>query len=288
MPVTVSLTKEPFNKLPSDLSDDDVLALWDALSVDEKAKVFSQRTPLNNTILHWAIERGYIKTASKMIADGVNPNVLGEMQQTPLHLAAYYNYADLARQLLLAGASVNAARSDNEMPIHIAALMGSADVVDVILTHDMTQLNTQGREATTAFIRAVSSNKPRVIDVLLKYGDNIDQLNSHSGHGALHMAAIKNRHELVQYLLDRGANINLLSSNRLTPLQYCALQKKSSYMVAAKLISAGANIHAGDENTLDLLDRHGSMELAETKKLRELLVEKGAGVGVGPSVGPAI
>ena len=115
---------------------------------------------------------------------------------TPFVLAAETNDVALMRALLIAGAEPNVATANNTTPLMVAAGIGY----------------TQGRNKTTQKT-AVEAAK-----LLLELGADINAVNA-NGETALHGAAYREHGtDLVQFLADKGAKLNVKTKRGWTPL----------------------------------------------------------------------
>jgi ankyrin repeat protein/truncated hemoglobin YjbI len=99
----------------------------------------------------------------------------------------------------------------------------------------------------------VSFNELHRVTVLLDYGANLDD-RGRFGLTALHYAVRSGKLPLINLLLKRGARIDALDEEGLTPLLHLAKtrSKADPIPVMELLLASGANIDAGDEtgNTL--------------------------------------
>jgi ankyrin repeat protein len=115
---------------------------------------------------------------------------------TPFLLAAETNDVALMRALLIAGAESNVTTNNNTTPLMVAAGIGY----------------TQGRNKTTQKT-ALDAAK-----LLLELGADINAVNA-NGETALHGAAYREKGaDLVQFLVDKGAKLNVKSKRGWTPL----------------------------------------------------------------------
>ncbi len=253
------------------------------LAQDDQVRLLNEKTNSGNTALHVATEEGHGATVDILLGMGANVNTKGNLQETPLHLAAYNNNVAMLRQLLKAGADCQLRRDDGEMPIHVAVMAGAVDVVNELLMHDSKQLTAQGREGRTPFIRAAIDNKVNIMAVLLKYGDDINQINPNSGHGPIHIAAKKNKPAMIQFMIENGADINLLSSNEMTALCFCVKEAIPSVEAASVLLKCGADLNTGDPTPVQLLGRHDLEQSPKHAELKALFIEHGASFGLDGS-----
>jgi len=79
-----------------------------------------------------------------------------------------------------------------------------------------------------------------IMDILLKYGANIDAKNVPEGKAALTRAAIEGRFDAVVFLVERGADVNTCCSHNTTPFGGAAFNNRAAIMFY--LIRKGAKI----------------------------------------------
>src|SRR5207244_6504791 len=94
----------------------------------------------------------------------------------------------------------------------------------------------------------VSTNELHRVTVLLDYGANLDDRGRY-GLTALHYAVRGGKLPLIQLLLERGADVNALDLEGLTPLLHLAKtrSKADPIPVMELLAASGANVDARDE-----------------------------------------
>jgi len=76
------------------------------------------------------------------------------------------------------------------------------------------------------FFCAVENNKMDMLDLLLKYGANANAVDTFSGRSALHVAVSKKNVQMVEKLIQHGANVATRDNSGEGPLN-TVLGKKS-------------------------------------------------------------
>jgi ankyrin repeat protein len=190
-----------------------------------------------------ALLRKHLQVAELLYEHGADTCVLGDFEQTLLHFASQEGSVDTARWLLNHGANANAEDEDGLTPLHLAA-------------------------------RAKS---PEIVEMLLERHADIHAQNL-KGEVALHFAACDSDHpfeiNVLQLLLDHGANVNARDDEGSTPLHHSSFRDADSIFECADgtvevtrlLLEHGANIDAendeGDTPFMVAL-KAGHPELAE-------------------------
>jgi ankyrin repeat protein/truncated hemoglobin YjbI len=162
-----------------------------------------------------------------------------------LTLAVLLNRVDLVKLLIERGADVQR-----------AAFLGRLDdaerpVADLLIAHGQ-------RVPEWMLPRAcrpdVSTNEVHRVAVLLDYGASLDDRGRY-GMTALHYAVRGGKLPLIRFLLDRGARVDALDADGLTPLLHLSKtrSKADPIPVMELLIASGADVDARDETQGTLL-----------------------------------
>lgn len=187
----------------------------DAVELDPA--LVEYRDPQGVSALMWAIYAGQPMVrdffATRMAAHGV-----------PLDLFEAAALGDAARvEAILAAdpAAVSAFSGDGWTPLHLAAAFGSPAAARVLLDHgasvDTVSANPQRNQPLHAAL-ALGRN-PEVIELLLDRGANADA-SQVAGFTPLFSAAAANRRDLAELLLRHGAKAHHANDDGKTPAIY--------------------------------------------------------------------
>lgn len=139
------------------------------------------------TALMNAINKNDNLLVEKLIQNGANVDELDQNQDSPLVIASYKGYSHIVKLLLEAGADVRA--------------------ID------------PGMKAT-ALHAAAYAGRTEAAKLLLQYHININKQGSYNGYTALHDAIWQGNVEIVKLLLDANADLNLLSNDGQSALDF--------------------------------------------------------------------
>ena len=249
-----------------------------------------------DTPLHVAIERRSRDAAIMLIEMGANPDIQDVLHgRSPLHMAAIFKDADIVSTLVRHGAKVNVRDVDGETPMFLA--LANSDFETVRILHDC---------GTDAHLRSASGHSPlhmavknRHIEVIagLAKGDTDANVRDENGDTPLHWAADmaanahldsysvgsylsgldKNRDvcEIIDVLVECGANVNARNNNGESPLHKAAVK---STEVTDILLKHGASVDARDNDGMTPIHHVAQRSRFGQKSLLAHLARKGADV----------
>jgi len=213
-------------------------------------------TPLWNASLN-----GSAAMVRRLLQAGANPNALLLLGETPLMAAARSGNADAVEQLLARGANVNARAARGQTALMWAAAQKHPGVVKALLTHkadvharsdnwkQMEAVSPHGvpeynREIpygkNTPLMFAARSGDLESATLLVAAGANVNDQDAW-GISAVMLAAHSGFDDLVQFLLDKGANPNT-SGAGFTAL-HAAIMRRDESLVRT-LLAHGADPNA--------------------------------------------
>ena len=197
--------------------------------------------------LHKAAKDGDAHTVTVLLEQGADVNTKTDKNATPMHWAVEGGSAETAELLLDRGADPNARTvdadgRDDKTPLHLAAEAGMDELVKLLLTHGAA-LNAPDASGYTPLYLAVGAGHHNTVRLLLDQGADVDaKTGVCDGEGsftALHVAADI---ELAKMLLDHGADVNAKATDGMTPL-HVAVMDGTADMVDL-LLERGANSEA--------------------------------------------
>jgi len=238
--------------------------------------------------LHWAVSGGHDALVAWMIDHGANVNRPDQWGCTPLHLAADFGRRRTAQVLLERGADVRNRMRNGKTAYHLAASRGDNKLVALLQRHGV----------KPDLFGAAAAGDLALAKKLLKKSPNGLNETLALGASPLHLAAESGRTEMADFLIARGAKMDLLAAaelNRIedidriageapeqlnatggsfgfTPLHYACMRGREA--LVRRLLSRGANVNNvdrmysktpleealffGRERVADLLRRHGA------------------------------
>lgn len=221
------------------------------------------RDAIGSTPLLDAAWTGETEIAEFLIQHGADVNAHHrESGATPLQYAVLTGHTKITRLLLDAGAKLDAEYRDGQSLLHVAAARGYAPIIDLLVAAkaDVQALDANGN---TPLDSAVLHNQPFAVTALLRNHANASYVHPLDGRGALHEACIRGFAQMLQPLIDAGADPTARDRFGQTPLDI-ALAYKNGNVVAA-LLHLGQKLKESEqiaEETMESATLRGQTEIA--------------------------
>ncbi len=189
-----------------------------------------------------AAERGDTAAVSHWLAAGANINAQDANGRTAIMAATHRNQVATVKALIEAGADINIQDKRKDNPFLYAGAEGLLDVLKLLIAaHADTKLT--NRYGGTALIPASERGHVAVVETLLTQTDVAVNHVNNLGWTALLEAIILSdggvkHQQIVQLLIDHGADVNLPDKDGVRPLQHA--QTRGFTAIEQLLIKANA------------------------------------------------
>jgi ankyrin repeat protein len=160
-----------------------------------------QRSPDQETAMHFAVIQGHIEIVKQLLDASANPNITDKDGYTPLSFAASEGEKDILQLLLDRGAKIDLANNDGLTPLHVAAIQGQDEIVKILLKESKA-LDARDKNGFTALHYAAETEHADVVDTLLAAGAdaNYRSFQNELPYNLTHDQVIKDRLRTYTYL----------------------------------------------------------------------------------------
>lgn len=191
-----------------------------------------------------AVESGDAAQAREALSLGGSPNAVDAVRSPALHTAALNGHEEIARLLIQHGADITRLDWMGNSALSIAAEQGDRPMVRLLLASGADP--NDARSWHPAWMVACRNGDPPVVKEIIRGGGDVNSRNKSTSLTGLMAAAAAGNTELASYLLDRGADPNLISTQGLTA-EDLALQ--SGHQRTAGAIDVGSDRVAPTEGS---------------------------------------
>ncbi len=189
-----------------------------------------------NTLLHYAITYNRLEICYFLINSHIFLNAQNHLGMTPILLAIHKNMISICDSLLKNNCDVTLRTDKGETPFYYAFLYGREEIIKLFIEYrkaDFTQKNQNGENIIFALVR--NGN----LSLLEEYfTDELANESDDYANNLLHLACNYNDIDIINFLINKGVEINKQNKYRETPLYNAILN--INYPIVKLLLQKGA------------------------------------------------
>ena len=189
-----------------------------------------------------------LEKAKILLEHGADINARSKSKYSALLVAAQYpGSTPVMRYLLEKGAELRLPKGSgspmfNASALALAVMSGNADAIPMLIAKGDKlddKILVIGMFASPFPLQAISFDDNATLAALLDAGASVE-LPDDGGFTLLDSAVIANRVEIARLLIQRGANVNAVDKNGMTPLMYAASIDYGDSAMVDLLVKSGA------------------------------------------------
>ncbi|KAL8621986.1 hypothetical protein ACOMHN_035514 [Nucella lapillus] len=208
----------------------------------------------NSPMLCIAAKQGFADMVSLLLEFGADANCTSELLGIPaLCYAATCGHSEIVRLLCQNGARPSMPDKMGQTPAVHAALRGQLESLALLLQLEWPPPSHHQGEPTRSdvtlqcLVAAAGAGHKQIVEYLhhLTRGEALDLVDNLFGETATTAACIQGQSEVLQYLLEEGADTTAPNSKTLSPLLCAAMFGERQ--IAESLLAAGADLEQSDK-----------------------------------------
>ncbi|XP_061570367.1 ankyrin repeat and SOCS box protein 13a.1 isoform X2 [Cololabis saira] len=196
----------------------------------------------DRTALHEAASQGRALQLQQLLDGGTSVNTVTVDNITPLHEACIQNHPICVRLLLEAGAQVDIRTIHGSTPLCNACSSGSLDCAELLLAYGAKVNPSLTALTASPLHEACIRGSADVVRLMISSGARLEAYDVHFGP-PLHIACAKGHLDCVAELLRAGANVNSVKFHE-TALHHAAQAHREDLIQL--LVEFGANVYPRD------------------------------------------
>ncbi|XP_054841740.1 ankyrin repeat and SAM domain-containing protein 6 [Eublepharis macularius] len=191
------------------------------------------------TPLMLAAVSGRVSLAQQLMNKGANPDHLNILHKTPYEISVDFKHEDMKDYLApLTTVRPQTDKQKRQPDIFHALKMGNFQLVKEIMDEDPAQANVVNDDGASPLMIAAVTGQLPLVQLLVSRNAEIDKQDNVHGWTALMQATYHGNKEVVKYLLNQGADVNLRAKNGYTAFDLIMLLNDPDAEVIRLLASA--------------------------------------------------
>ena len=227
----------------------------------KKADV-NRRNPDGSTPLQWAIYKGDVAEARRLLRAGANATLANNYGATPMSLAAEVGNAEMLKLLLEVGVNADSPTADGQTALMAVARTGNVDAATLLIARGATVDAKEKWGGQTALMWASARRHPEMMQLLISKGADVNATSidrdyqrhvtaegrpkslDSGGLTPLLYAARENCMACVDVLVKSKADLDLPDPDGATALLVAIMN--ANWDLARQLVEAGADVNQWD------------------------------------------
>ncbi|KAK7864150.1 hypothetical protein R5R35_007664 [Gryllus longicercus] len=224
------------------------------------------------SLLHVAAKYGQLKLVRYLLSKRIKISVKDNKGISPLHLAASEGMIEVLVYLLQRGADLHCTDRNGNSPLNFAIFKNELNTIILLIEQYHSNINFQNKFGDAPLHHAVRVGDVTVIEYLLMKGAQMD-IGNRDGNTPLHLAVWIGGLSAVKVLLEYGASVHICNKCGDTPLTQSA--GGGNLEIVKLLVANGADVKKRNDNGNTAL--HWAAR-QNNERVVEFLLSKGADI----------
>jgi len=213
-------------------------------------------THIGYSALHYAVFYNHRSIVEYLLDEGANIDIIANTGLTPLMWGVDRGHVELVGFLLECEADPAIVNQEGFSALHFAVRSKNYAMVEMLLsfnteTEEWTKVNGRTKTGYTAINFAAFDGSLKILQLLVEYGGNVN-ICSYSNVSPLHRAITKKHIDVVEFLLENGADVDKNDDNKRTGLHIAALSGELEIVKLLCKYNASLNLDISDNTPITL------------------------------------
>ena len=224
-------------------------------------------------MLHYAVATTNIEIINYVLDQNLDVNFQDEDCKTAVHIAAEMGHYQSVVVLLQKGANFSLKTKYGLTVLHCAVLGNNIDIIKMCLSDQ--QINMTDDKGEPPLFYAIRKGSFHVVELLLDKGAAVDITSTNDKDTVLHVAsACTDSTKIIQLLLTKNIKIDAKNKKEETPLILASRQKKVS--VFSLVLDNGADITKISTEGMNIWSFLSNSQIRKHETTINLILERGA------------
>ncbi|EAY16639.1 hypothetical protein TVAG_434760 [Trichomonas vaginalis G3] len=179
------------------------------------------------SVIHYACKFGHTSLVQKFYLRGFDLESPDIKEIRPIHLACYNNNTELLSFLCEQSVDIECSTRFGDTPLKIILKLNELEMLKVLISYHVNTNIQDPIEKMTPIMTSIRNNSIDLAEILISSPETNVQIEDSMGWTALHYAAEAGLTDICPKLIKKGANINSVTMNNMTPLHLALNRQKS-------------------------------------------------------------
>ncbi len=214
--------------------------------VEKDASLVHLKDAAGNTLLHIAAMNGSVPFAEYLLSKEANINAVNTQLNTPLHESILNKKDDISRVLIEKGCGLNIRDNLGRTPLHLAAQRNSKSIVELLIAKGADIESETDSKLTPLHYAVLMTDNYEIVEYLIEKGANVNPPD-HFGKLPLNSAAYHRSRRMIDLLLDNNADFDTSGAHGINTL-LSAAEKGSFRLFNAVTAKIGDDYFKNEEH----------------------------------------